>query len=84
MPLSIDASCISCAACEDECPNGAISAGDPVFLIDPARCTECIGAYPSPSCLEVCPIEGAIIKDPSRQETREALLAKSQRLHAEG
>lgn len=82
MALSIDASCINCAACEGECPNEAITAGDPVFSIDPERCTECVGAYEKPCCLEVCPIEGAIIADPSRPETREALLARYQRLHA--
>jgi ferredoxin len=82
MALLIDSSCISCAACESECPNQAISAGDPVFLIDPERCTECVGAHEKPSCIEVCPIEGAIVEDPARRDSRDVLLAKYQRLHA--
>lgn len=83
MTLLIDPSCISCAACESECPNGAISAADPVFLIDADRCTECVGAYDDPCCIEVCPIEGAIVPDPARRDSRDALLAKYRHLHAE-
>jgi ferredoxin len=82
MALLIDSSCINCAACETECPNQSISAGDPVFLVDPERCTECVGAYNEPCCLQACPIEGAIVPDPARRDSREVLLARYQRLHA--
>ncbi|MFO0571450.1 MAG: 4Fe-4S binding protein [Polyangiaceae bacterium] len=34
---------INCGACEPECPNDAISQGDEIYVIDPARCTECVG-----------------------------------------
>ena len=82
MAMKIIETCISCAACEGECPNHAIKDGDPVYVIDPESCTECVGAFDSPKCIEVCPVEDAIIHDPGHQEAREALLAKYQRLHA--
>ena len=82
MAMKIVETCISCAACEGECPNHAISDGDPVFVIDPDKCTECVGAHETQKCIDVCPVEGAIIADPAYQEAREALLAKYQRLHA--
>jgi len=43
--------CIACAACEAECPEEAISEGDPIFVINAEACTDC-GA-----CAEVCPVE---------------------------
>ena len=43
--------CISCGACESECPVSAISEGDSVYVIDPSLCTEC-GA-----CADVCPVD---------------------------
>ncbi|MBI2866339.1 MAG: hypothetical protein HYX99_03145 [Chloroflexi bacterium] len=52
------------------------------YYIDPDKCTECVGSYGSPRCLEVCP-EEAIVKDPHHAETREQLLAKWHRLHPE-
>jgi len=42
--------CIACGACEPECPVNAISAGDPAYVIDPAKCTDC------EKCVEVCPV----------------------------
>lgn len=61
MSLKITDECICCGACEPECPNQAISQGDPVFVIDPAKCTECKGQFPEPQCVPVCPVE-CIIK----------------------
>jgi len=72
--------CISCGACEPECPNKAISEGQTQFQIDPAKCTECVGSHPSSRCAEVCPVD-APKPDPSRKETREQLLAKWKALH---
>jgi ferredoxin len=82
MAMIIVDTCISCAACESECPNHAISDGDPIFVIDPEKCTECVGAFDAPKCVEVCPVEGAIINDPARVESKDDLQAKYQRLHA--
>lgn len=63
MALEITEVCVGCYACEPLCPNGAISAGTPVFAIDPARCTECLGDYARPQCAEICPIEAAIVDE---------------------
>ena len=71
MAMKIIDACISCAACETECPNHAISDGDPIFVIDTEKCTECVGAFDTPKCVEVCPVEGAIITDPEHIEPRE-------------
>lgn len=52
--------CISCGACEPECPNTAISNDNGAYTIDAAKCTECQGAFDSPRCVEVCPVDGCI------------------------
>lgn len=81
MAMLIISDCISCGACEPECPNEAIAAGDPIYVIDPDKCTECVGAHDTPKCVEVCPVEGCIIIDPDHTESRDDLEAKYQRLH---
>jgi ferredoxin len=80
MAYKITDECISCGACESECPNAAIKEGDTAFVIDPAKCTECVGSYPSSKCAEVCPV-GAPVTDPDRKETKEQLLKKWEGLH---
>jgi ferredoxin len=79
MALLINEECINCGACEPECPNQAISAGDERYVIDPDKCTECVGHFDEPQCASVCPVD-ACIKDPDRPETREELTVKSQKL----
>lgn len=81
MALLINADCISCAACEPECPNEAISQGDAIYVIDPDKCTECVGAHDAPKCVEVCPVDGCIVPDPDHMEGRDVLEAKYARLH---
>ena len=51
MAHRINNDCISCGACEPECPVEAISAGDEIYEIDADACTDC-GA-----CVDVCPVE---------------------------
>ena len=41
MAYHISDDCISCGACEAECPVGAISEGDGKFEINADLCTEC-------------------------------------------
>jgi ferredoxin len=82
MTMKIVAECISCGACEPECPNEAIAAGDPIYVVDAKRCTECVGAYDKPQCIEVCPVDGCIVVDPEYTEGRDELQAKYARLHA--
>jgi ferredoxin len=81
MPMMINDSCVNCAACEPECPNGAISVGDPVYVIDADRCTECVGHYEESQCVDVCPVE-CIVLNPGRPETREELERKFAQLQA--
>ncbi len=80
MAFKITDECISCAACESECPNEAISEGDEYFVIDPAKCTECVGFFDTQQCYDVCPVE-APIADEDNEETHEELLAKFHKLH---
>ena len=81
MAMLINEDCINCGACEPECPNTAIAQGDPVYAIDIDKCTECVGAFDTPKCVETCPVEGCIIIDPSHTESREQLEAKYAALH---
>lgn len=82
MALTILADCINCAACEPECPNSAISAGDDIFVIDGDRCTECVGHYDESQCVAICPVD-CIVADTSRAETRAQLQHKYERLVAD-
>ena len=75
MSLMITDECINCDVCEPECPNGAISQGDEVYVIDPALCTECVGHYETSQCVEVCPVD-CIIGNPAVVESRDELMAK--------
>ena len=83
MAYKISEECISCGACESECPNNAIKEGDTTFIIDPNKCTECVGAHDKPNCAEVCPV-GAAVADPDHKESQEQLLAKWKKLHPGG
>ena len=80
MAYKITDECISCGACEPECPNTAISEGETIYIIDPDRCTECVGSYESSRCAEVCPVD-ACVPDEAHTETREQLLERWKGLH---
>ncbi len=79
MALKITEECINCDVCEPECPNEAISAGEEYYVIDPNRCTECVGHFDTPQCVEVCPVE-CIPKDENHEESEEQLWAKYRQL----
>lgn len=80
MALFITEECISCGVCVDECPNDAISEGDDIFVIEPKLCTECVGFFDDPQCVEVCPVD-CILPDPNHEETQEQLMAKKIEIH---
>lgn len=54
MAYVITDSCVSCGACENQCPVSAISQGDTQFEINADSCIDC------GSCAGACPT-GAII-----------------------
>ena len=83
MSLKINELCINFDVCEPACPNNAISQGEVIYVIDPALCTECVGHFEEPQCMEVCPVE-CIDPDPEHPETEIQLLAKLRRLQAQG
>jgi ferredoxin len=82
MALIITDECINCDVCEPECPNGAISQGEEIYVIDPAKCTECVGHFDEPQCRKVCPVD-CIPADPNFEETKEELYAKFLKLTTE-
>jgi ferredoxin len=81
MALKITEECINCDVCEPECPNDAIAQGEEIYVIDPHKCTECVGHYDEPQCRKVCPVD-CIPNDPRHVETRERLYAKYLKLTA--
>ncbi len=50
MAYKISDDCISCGACEGECPASCISAGDDKYVIDADSCIDC------GTCAGVCPV----------------------------
>ena len=53
MAYQIGSACVSCGACADVCPVGAISQGDDRYVIDANACLDC------GTCSDTCP-NGAI------------------------
>ena len=49
--------------------------GDNIYVITHDRCTECVGHFDEPQCVQVCPV-ACIPLDPQHVETREQLWAK--------
>jgi ferredoxin len=81
MSLLINDECINCDVCEPECPNGAITQGDEIYEIDPNLCTECVGHFDEPQCIEVCPVD-CILKDPDNEESEGELMKKYELLQS--
>jgi hypothetical protein len=80
MATMITNECINCGACEPECPNNAISQGDPIYVIDPLLCTECVGFHDYEACAAVCPVD-CCVTDPNNVETEEVLITRARSLH---
>ncbi len=79
MSMFITDECINCDVCEPECPNDAISQGEEIYEIDFNLCTECVGHFDEPQCVEVCPVD-CIPQDPNHVESQEQLQEKYQLL----
>jgi ferredoxin len=79
MSLKILDTCVNCDVCEPVCPNKAISLGEEYYVIDPALCTECVGHFDEPQCVEVCPVE-CILVDDEHPESRDDLELKYRHL----
>lgn len=73
--LKITEECINCDVCEPQCPNTAIFMGEEHYVIDPLRCTQCVGHFDEPQCSLLCPVE-CIIEDQNCQDSSEQLLEK--------
>jgi|ERR1035437_8863259 ferredoxin len=82
MALIITDECINCDVCEPECPNDAIYPGVEIYQIDPHRCTECVGHFDAPQCVQVCPV-ACIPVNPLLVEDQAALWRKYRRLQLE-
>lgn len=80
MATMITEECINCGACEPECPNEAISEGEDIYVIDPARCTECVGHFDEEQCAAVCPVD-CCVPDPNNAEAESVLFARAKQLH---
>ena len=76
MALMITDECINCDVCEPECPQGP-----EIYVIDPAKCTECVGHFDAPQCKVVCPVD-CIPVNPDHVESREQLRHKYEGLIA--
>jgi ferredoxin len=81
MALMITDECINCDVCDPECPNDAISAGEEIYVIDPNKCTECVGHFDKPQCQIVCPVD-CIPLNPDVVESKAELQEKYLRLMA--
>ncbi len=83
MATMINELCTACGACEPVCPGDGIRRENGGFVIDPARCTECVGHYSRRECMAVCPIDQCCVPDPTRVETEAILFERALRLSSE-
>ena len=82
MSTIITEECINCGACEPVCPNQAIAEGDDYYVIDAAKCSECVGFHEKEACAEVCPTD-CCVPDADNAEEERTLLTRAQTLHPE-
>ena len=75
--------CFNCGVCERMCPSGGIFMGEETFVIDPARCTECVGFYHTQQCARVCPVDDCCVIDPNNVETEAVLFERARKLRGE-
>ncbi len=69
MSVIIDESCITCDACLQNCPVGAIvddsdnPTGENRYYVQPEKCVECVDLFDHPQCAAICPSIGCITWD---------------------
>ena len=54
MAYMITDDCTMCGACASECPESCINEGDPKYIIDASKCSDCA------NCAEVCPVDACV------------------------
>lgn len=64
---------------EDDEEKEALS--DEFYYIVPDKCTECVGHYDEPQCIEACPVDCIEQPDPDHEESHEELQTKYEKLH---
>ena len=79
MALMITDECINCDVCEPECPNDAIYMGEQFYEIHPHKCTECVGHFDEPQCVQICPV-ACIHVNPEYVESHEVLFKKYEQM----
>jgi ferredoxin len=82
MATTITEECINCGACEPECPNGAITQGEDIYLINAALCTECVGFHDEMACASVCPVDCCVVPA-AAEESEEQLYVRLLAIHAD-
>jgi len=60
MAYTILSNCTACGLCLPVCPIDAISAGDPIYVIDQELCCD------FEDCLAVCPVDAIVPSDSVR------------------
>lgn len=53
----VESDCTVCGTCEFGCPNSAIRMKGEAYIIDAAKCGECVGFFDSPNCVSECPAD---------------------------
>jgi ferredoxin len=76
--VSIGESCVSCGACEWECPSQAISPGALRPVINQDQCTECYGFFGEAQCVVVCPVDAIHV---AQYDTPHELMLRFERIH---
>ena len=78
MALLINDNCTACDACKPACPNEAISVGDPMYIIDPLRCTSASAITTSRNASSAAPRLHR--RESDFQESPDELMAKYESL----
>ena len=80
MATMITKQCTGCGACEPQCPCDGIRRENGGYVIDPDRCTECVGFHVQQQCVSICPVDACCVPDPERIETEDVLFERALKL----